>query len=269
MSSLQNKLINYEVTPPPSAWDNIAAALDETTDNTEYPSRLFNMEVAPPAAAWDIISADLPVSNVVPLRKRSNSFYRYAAAALLIGILAFGAVKLMTGKTHSETDTLAGLISSKDTTAIVKTIIASPAETNTNQETSSSPASTVQNDTDLTTQPVKTRQQKNNISSGISTALYTDESVDVDNNPLYAYEDASNLADRYIMLMTPDGKFIRMSKKWGNLVCSVSGDEQDADCKDQLKKWQEKIACSPLAGSSGNFLDVLSLVNSLDDSQGL
>ena len=42
--------------------------------------------------------------------------------------------------------------------------------------------------------------------------------------------------------MTPDGNIIRMSKKWSGLVCCVSGEEQDEDCKNQIKKWQKKIA---------------------------
>lgn len=87
---------------------------------------------------------------------------------------------------------------------------------------------------------------------------------------LYAYADhIPTLADRYVMLMTPDGNIIRMSKKWSDLLCCVSGEEQDADCKDQLKKWQQKIASSELAPSPGNFMDILGLVNSLNESNGL
>ncbi len=42
-----------------------------------------------------------------------------------------------------------------------------------------------------------------------------------------------------------------MSKKLGNIVCCVAGEEQDDECKDQLKKWQEKIAASPVAPRTG------------------
>ena len=83
---------------------------------------------------------------------------------------------------------------------------------------------------------------------------------------IYAYEEhVPNLAESYIMLMTPDGNIIRMSKKWSDLVCCVSGEEQDDDCKDQLKKWQQKIATSSLAPSPGNFMDIFSLVSSLNE----
>ena len=62
--------------------------------------------------------------------------------------------------------------------------------------------------------------------------------------------------------MTPDGGIVRMSKKWGDLVCCVSGQDSDENCKDQIKKWQEKLACAPVA--NGNFMDILSLVNTLN-----
>jgi hypothetical protein len=88
------------------------------------------------------------------------------------------------------------------------------------------------------------------------------------NHAVYAYEDyVPDLADRYVMLMTPEGSIIRMSKKLGDLICCVSGEEQGDGCKDQLKKWQEQMAMSSLAPSPANFLDILSLVNSLDDTE--
>src|SRR4029077_4860239 len=64
--------------------------------------------------------------------------------------------------------------------------------------------------------------------------------------PIYAYNEhePAILADRYVMLLTPNG-VVRMSKKLGGLVCCVSGQEQDQDCKYQLKKWQEKKKPSP------------------------
>ena len=81
--------------------------------------------------------------------------------------------------------------------------------------------------------------------------------------PVYAFnEHTPNLADRYIMYMTPEGGIVRMSKKWGDLVCCVSGQDQDENCKDQIKKWQEKLACAPVA--NGNFMDIFSLVNTLN-----
>lgn len=69
------------------------------------------------------------------------------------------------------------------------------------------------------------------------------------------------------MLMTPDGQFIRMSKKLGDLLCCVSGEEQDPDCIDQMKRWRQKIAISNLTPSPGNFMDILNLVKSLQENR--
>ena len=76
----------------------------------------------------------------------------------------------------------------------------------------------------------------------------------------------TDIADRYIMLMTPDGNIIRMSKKLGNIVCCVSGQEQDKGCADQMKKWREKLASPGANHSSGNVLDILNLINSMKDN---
>ena len=56
---------------------------------------------------------------------------------------------------------------------------------------------------------------------------------------------SGNLASRYITLMTPEGNIIRMSKKLTDMVCCVSGEDENEECKDQMKKWREKIICLP------------------------
>ena len=77
---------------------------------------------------------------------------------------------------------------------------------------------------------------------------------------------AGNLANRYITLMTPEGNIIRMSKKFTDMVCCVSGEDQDEACKDQMKKWREKIICSPACHSAGSFMNMLDLVEALQDN---
>jgi hypothetical protein len=264
MSSLRNKMKNYEVIPPADAWEKIAAALDEGTAGYQFPDKLYNMEVMPPAAAWSAISASLPSADaaVVPMRKRTSSFLRYAAAAVFIGIAAFGIIKW----TNSGNTESAG-------TAQVNPAAGSgtPGENNTPAEKIAGTQPTT-GDSKQPLAPVAPGNRTRNSSGHAVPANYSyDEPVQNKlSNPVYAYEDhLPDMANRYIMLMTPDGNFIRMSKKWEDLVCCVSGEEQDEDCKMQLKKWQEKIATSSLATSSGNVLDILSLVNSLDENAEL
>ena len=65
--------------------------------------------------------------------------------------------------------------------------------------------------------------------------------------------------------MTPEGNIIRISKKLSDIVGCVSGAEQDKECLDQLKIWQQKMANPKSTHSSANFMEILNLANSLQD----
>lgn len=267
MSSLKHKMTNYEVVPPAGIWDKIAASLDESELDNAFPAKLHDMQVNPPAAAWINIEAELTGAEapVIPLRKKTSPFLRYAAAAILIGIIATGIFRYA-GRTDGSSET--------DGTTIVK---AKPAEADIVPtipvEKNNPPAITTdevlpENKSVIAQaeHPAPFREQRDlHRAAAVTSYPYTD-AYDYAGNPLYAYTDyvMPDVADRYIMLMTPDGNIIRMSKKLGNLVCCVSGEEQDPECKSQIKKWQEKLAASPAA--PGNFLDIVNLVNSLDDT---
>ena len=261
MSSLHDKLYNYEQTPPEKAWDKIAAALDESHISNEFPSKLYNAEAVPPAGAWDKIVSALEPSQIpaIPIGK-SFSFLRYAAAALFIGLVSFGIIKWINSN-NDKTDKRMVVAPGTTNRSANKEL---PAKKNSVDSTAQQENKiTDENSNDVaTTGQIRTPSAKK-ARSNYSIASNTDAA-----EPIYAYnEHTPNLADRYIMLMTPDGGIIRMSKKWGDLVCCVSGQEQDENCKDQLKKWQEKIACSPITTSPGNFMDIRSLVNSLNDTE--
>ena len=277
MSSLQHKLTNYEVVPPPGVWDKVAAALDESSIENEFPSRLYNLQVSPPANAWTTISstlhdddtANLPAeTKVIPLKRRTPAFIRYAVAAVLIGAVAVGIIKFTTASPGIKQEELAETANSNK--AEKKTIPVVTPQKNDGNEVKNNDLPVIEKTGapyTRTEQIAKINLRKNNARTAVQASYASDESFnDQYTNPIYAYDNiAPNIADRYIMLMTPEGNFIRMSKKLSNLVCCVSGEEQDEDCKSQLKKWQEKIADSPFATSPGNFLDILSLVGSLDE----
>src|SRR5215831_3851323 len=128
---LKKKLYDYEVSPPIAAWDKIAAALDEqisaefskkmynlesvphnnvwdniakeleTEEQEKYSLTLYNLEIDPPAKAWEKISVALDENNLpqIPSKRKIISFVKYAAAACVIGIISFGAIKLLNQKT--------------------------------------------------------------------------------------------------------------------------------------------------------------------------
>lgn len=293
MSKLQEKLYNQEVTPPPQVWNRIAAELDESHLDNSFPATLYNAAATPPPGAWDNITAGLDEARlsdklynaeaippattwaaiaasldseqddkVVPIARNNNPVWRYLVAALLIGIVAFGAVRFLSTADNEQNETLAGntkIDSSKKTTSPVST----PAEPAT------APGETIaatqpDNSTTLLAAVSSARKEKRTASG----ARYASNQTEGENsNPIYAYNEVvRHPSDRYIVLFKPDGNFIRMSKKWGDMLCCVAGEEESDDCKDQLQKWQEKMAEAPVAPSPGNFLDILTLVNTLNES---
>ena len=111
--------------------------------------------------------------------------------------------------------------------------------------------------------PVRSRIKE--IASGFSFA----SSLETINNSAIISNDEINpgdLSNRYITLITPEGNIIRMSKKLTDMVCCVSGEDEDKDCIDQIKKWREKIVCSPSCHSTGSFMDILRLVDALQEN---
>lgn len=300
MSSLKDKMRNYEVNPPAIIWDKIAAALDGSCQENQFPSRLREMETTPPAGVWDKIAekldnnedlkfperlhqmevnpptsvwskiaseldqAEKPAAIVISQPSGFKQILRYAVAAVLVGAIAFAALRwngfsdkavsgaqLATANTDSGSNNAASPIESGEVTNS-ENFAASTLQTGQTEKQIPGIDKPYKSTSSKRTTLVQNAAYRNNHEKA-SSALYT-------------YNDhVPPVADRYIMLMTPDGNLIRMSKKWGNLVCCVSGEDPEADCKDQLKKWQEKMATSALTNSTGNVMDILNLVSSLDE----
>lgn len=261
MSSLKNKLYNYEQVPPAKVWEQIAAALDESHIADEFPSRLYNTEIAPPVSAWDKIAGalDNEDTKVIPLPAKRFPLFRYAAAAVVIGLVTVGILKWTGSNNNQDAESLA---TSPKTVSPVNDTAGLPAE-NASGKDSDVPGYVVPEEAVVpnpTIARVKTSPAKK-IKPGFALANDIQPA-----EAIYAFnEESPKLADRYVMLMTPNG-IIRMSKKLGNIVCCVTGEEQDEDCKDQIRKWQEKLAASPVAPAPGNFMDILSLLSSLDEN---
>jgi len=265
MSSIRDKMYNYQATPPASAWDAIAAALEEPGPADQYPARLHDLEVTPPAGIWELISSSLdPVEISRPATRTLPVFLRYAAAAAVIAAVAFTVFRLTINK-PGKNGMSSNIPAMKDSGSNENNAAKTPAGDNSAKTLPADDDRALEQSKKMMAKLDRTPRSRNNKAAAIAASVYP-ESGENFTAPEFAYEDeVPDMAERYVMLMTPDGNFIRMSKKWSSLLCCVSGEEQDADCKDQLKKWQQKIAASPVTQSPGNFLDILSLVNSLDD----
>lgn len=302
-TGIQYKLYNHEVTPPEGTWQKIAEELDDSALDQQFPHSLYEFTVPPPSNAWNKIAAALdhalPVEGIsaklieaeaIPpvtawnkistaldadkekatTKRRILPIARYAAAAVVIGLMAFAALKLF--KTNQQDNDTA----KKDIPAKTPVTPVDPATDIVPENTidlKNTDAEEARNDAALEASKKiyaslnVSKKKRQNIASGFHFSGFTstDNSIDNINSGYEGIEfAANNIADRYIVLMTPEGNFIRMSKKLSNLVCCVSGEEQDKDCKDQMEKWRKQLACSTSA-HPGNFIDILSLVSSLQD----
>ena len=276
MESVRDKMYDYEVNPSPNCWEKISAELNNAEMGHEFPAALYNMELTPPATIWEKVNAAInPESETIvrPIFRRRSPVLRYAAAAIIVGIIGFATLRLVISSGNNS-ENANKVAENKDSTKSSNTVTGASkdGDTSANGVAIDTPLAGEQNENLVASaNPSVQKAGKRGIqriaSANSSKPQYPENEL---SQSIYAYEDhVPDIAERYVMLMTPDGNFIRMAKKWSDLLCCVSGEEQDPDCKDQLKKWQQKLAASTLAPSPSNFMDILGLVNSLQENNGL
>lgn len=97
---LRNKINNWEATPPPGAWDGLARELAEYKAEKNLAKRLQAIEDSVPQKVWQAIASQLADASgaksdhpafrlPVPVRPLYPYLFRYGAAAILIGFLAW------------------------------------------------------------------------------------------------------------------------------------------------------------------------------------
>ena len=304
-SGIQHKMYDYEVAPPTGVWEKIAAELDEAELIKKISSRLNNIQVAPPAHVWQRIAASLEGSLLandfadklsgievdppartwnqiqtilnseqeaaVPEHRKFSPVVKYAAAAAIIGFLAWGGFQLF----NNNSDKTA--IAKKETTGPKENLLNNQAvfipDENIGNADVAAALDEARNDAALeasknTYAKLDVESKRSKIKNAADFFFATDSyepgtrGLGIDQAEIAS----TNISNRYVMLMTPDGNIIRMSKKLSNMICCLSGEEMDKDCIDQMKKWRAKIANPSKNHSPGNFMDILSLVNSLQDN---
>ncbi|MBC7874359.1 MAG: hypothetical protein H7Y01_10205 [Ferruginibacter sp.] len=271
-SKFPSRLHTIEVPPPANAWQKIVTALDESALVGDYAAKLGGIAVIPPPAVWNKIQTSLQQEDeaAIPARRRISPFIKYAAAAVLLGLLAWGGNQLINTKQVNTT-------AKKETTT--------PAET----PLTNAPVNLPDENIAIAEVAAALEEARNDAALEASKKTFAKLEAKVPRSKIKnvsgfffapdSYEPGTrgfdvtpeeietiDIASRYIMLMTPDGNIIRMSKKLSNLVCCVSGEDEDKDCVDQMKKWRDKIANPSTGHSPGNFMEILKLANSLQDN---
>jgi hypothetical protein len=275
-SRFPSRLRAFAVVPPVQAWHKIVALLDETSLVHDYAARLSAITATPPPYTWNKIAAALDAEvESVPIRRKSIPWFRYAAAAAVLALLVWAGTGLLNKKQTAEpsvasTTNNTNPVMSPQPEETAKAAIDSAAfkkliaqdEVRNDEALEASKKTFAKLDSRTRSNKIRNAAdfffasdapQYNATTRGFSFA--TDES------------DCLELSCRYIMLMTPEGNIIRMSKKLSDLVCCVSGEDTEKDCVDQMKKWRQKLAYTPSGHSPSNFIELLNLVNALQEQQ--
>lgn len=278
-----DRIKNLEINPPGNIWERIGGSLDREKTGNEFAHRLYRYETEPPQNAWKKIQRSLEEESLPgeqpAIKKRIKPIWRYAVAAALLVFAAFGTLKLINPNPD------AAIITAKQEPAKPNNIPAGNKETQAPQEVKP------QTDEEKDNEALEASKHSfarldlpfRHINNRAGISLYsipaqldntsTDDLQNKEPELQYSHRAAvTGLNDkkdteRYLMFKDTDGSFIRISRKLTDLLCCVSGEQQDEQCTGQLKQWREKIAASSFIPSPDNFMDILDLVKSLQDNR--
>lgn len=306
-ANLHDKLINLEVNPPATSWENISKRLDEEFDVAEIrlSQKLMDATAMPPDKIWEDIAAAIPARQEIKHKARviPMKWKRIAVAAILLGLIA---------------TTIIYFVNSGIETPIVPVAI-NPPHTDSNKkltEKTQDPA-IVQNPLSAPTIAITPRLPDNTILSGTaqeqkSTAVAQSRISSRAEEPrnlkyshtgyIQSIRNSSPIAingpsirdingriildpdlvtapgdKNYIIVTAPNGEQTRISSKFLYLLSSLNEPDQ-TDYKDlpswiragwrkRFTQWKEKIQQSSFVPSAGNFLDVFELNELIKDNQ--
>jgi hypothetical protein len=289
--SLQNKLQQFEVAPPPAVWDKISRQLDEefVASDSHLSSKLEDAAITPPAGVWDKVSEQL--NNETPVeekpRKVDPVFAKIAVAAATIGVLFLGGLYFLNSNQHEH--------------KIVKTVpkntappatIARPQEPKLPDTGSSVIVATNQALTPKFKRKINKPLPKPRVVA--ENILPADQMVNPEQAPLYDLHTVSALQpvsvtapplrdkkgniildaslisnpnDEYITVTGPNGKQTKISSKFlsclGYINATLTSNEADSraiQCKTQFEEWRKKILAQPdFIPTANNFFDIFEM----------
>ncbi len=254
---------------PVTAWENITAQLDEEADQ-QMADKLMAAKEIPPATVWNAIEQKLDeeqTGKIIPFTKKLSPVYRLAAAALITGILAWGAYRLLnSNEPIAEIAAVSPpvLTEEKKTTPIAEIKTEEPIET---IIPVSSTRSTVK------------KRIKEALTANNTLAFLEPVNHDVGTSSAFRDSHHKNIRPvaeingfsegQYLIVLNEEGNLIRVSKKLSNLQCAIdaAGNPVDAaaamqskNCDEQIKLWQQKIAISTAISPSAGYIDLAELL---------
>lgn len=302
--SLQNKLHQFEVAPPPGVWDKISRSLDEefVASDGQVSDAVNNISIDPPAGIWSKISNGLDAESaterqpakVVPL------YRRIAVAAIIIGLLFLGGLYFFNSnkpvnnivKTVPEkaappasvpeeqqlkTDTSNNVLIADNATSAAKSkrdITRPVPRPHITQDATSIPDNTPAAATDYTPKPEQAPLYDLQTVSALQPISVSAPPLrDKKGNIILDASLISNPDDEYITVTGPNGKQTKISSKFLSClsyinasITSNDADSRGIQCKTQFEEWRKKIIAQPaFIPTANNFFDIFELKDLLQE----
>ncbi len=293
-NNLQQQLLQTEVTPPQQMWEKIAVVLDEIEADAPLQQKILAAEISAPESAWEEIEqrltdrfyteqledaeAEVPIkvwvaveeqlnekqtAKIIPFNRRYAPVYRIAAAAMITGVLAWGAYRLLKNDEPAASSVAVeapALPIQKPGTAIADV------QTEPQQETT----------TVATVSRTGIRKRIKEELKLNDAVVYAD-AVSYNNihhkNQKSVSEKSSFSESEYLVVLNENGELVRVSKKIINMKCAnntgtlpvdAAAALQTKDCNEQIKRWQQQMAMSATLSASAGYIDLNEIINTTD-----
>mgnify|MGYP001398715413 CR=1 FL=1 len=272
---IQKKINSVEETVPATAWAQIEQQLNIEQNDAYIAATLQSTEITPPETAWSFIEHSLEESGakVISINRNSTKrFYRIAAAAAVVGILAWGGYRLLNTDQTTEVPAIAA----------AEPIIKTTEHTVTTQsDTTIVTAEPVVEATASRVQIKERIQQNLKLNDAVASIETPDHSLEnyvpyqgIHHQKQLVPQETNGFSEsEYYMLLNDDGELVRVSKKITDLKCvtvpnstTVTAQELK-DCNEQLKRWRAKMAMAAAFSASAGDIDLNQLSNIITDQQ--
>ena len=271
---LQHKMISYAVTPPATAWDTIAARLNDDEKYGTLSARVLQWETFPPPQICSKVlnALDKQPDNRSVSRTR-RWVYRSAAAAVAACVLLVAwtvfyrdAVTVLVTKVTAPVIQPAGK-NNISITAPDSTVTANQAAVSANTR-----LAVLKRGQSFTGASLNENVLPYALVSNPETlhpvAMISAPSVTVRKEDLLMITGLPANGN-YLMVEGADGKLTRISAKFSNLIGLLTdSDEPESDLdkiqtnsswKERFREWRNKIRESSYIPASANFLDIMEL----------
>jgi hypothetical protein len=190
--------------------------------------------------------------------------YRIAAAAMITGVLAWGAYRLLKNDepaASSVTVEQPALPIQKPGTAI--------ADVQTEPQQQTTTVATVSR-----TSIRKRMKAELKLNDAVVYANAVSYNNIHHNNQKSVAEKSGFSESEYLVVLNENGELVRVSKKIINMKCAnntgtlpvdATAALQTRDCNEQIKRWQQQMAMSATLSASAGYIDLNEIINTTDE----